>query len=79
MGFSYDTAVSFFDCFMKEYFHGQTDDTIREATDKAALLCYARLIRKYRKRVDLPQKEERIQRLLAKERELVLRVNSLEL
>ncbi len=79
MGFSYDTALSFFDCFMKEYFKGLTEEAIREATDKAALLCYVRLIRKYRKRTDLSHKEERLQRLLAKERELILRVSSLEL
>lgn len=79
MGFSYDTALSFFDCFMKEYFKGRSEDSIREATDKAALLCYVRMIRKCRKRTNLPNREERIQRLLAKERELIPRVSSLEL
>lgn len=56
MGFSYETAMEFFSQFMRAYL--KTDDAarIQEVTDKAALLTYARLVRRvYKKGNDLSQ------------------------
>ncbi len=50
MGFSYETAKEFFSQFMRAYL--KTDDAarIQEVTDKAALLTYARLVKRVYKK-----------------------------
>ena len=55
MGFSYQTARSFFDLFLKRYLNTGDEDRLREVTEKASLLCYTRLIRKLRKKGTLSE------------------------
>ncbi len=55
MGFSYKTAQSFFDAFLKCYLETEEEDRIRDVKKKASLLCYMRLIRKFRKSKQLSE------------------------
>ncbi len=48
MGFSYDTAKRFFRTFLINYLGTEDEDRLAEVTEKAALLCYARMVRKLR-------------------------------
>lgn len=50
MGFSYETSLAYFRYFMETYLDTKDEDRIREVTDKAALLCYLRLLRKVLKK-----------------------------
>ncbi len=52
MGFSYDTAGTFFDCFMRNYLETEDEDRIREVTEKASLIAYSRNIRRLLKKDD---------------------------
>ena len=49
MGFSYDTAKRFFNCFLKHYLKTDDEERLREVTEKASLIGYSRLIKKFRK------------------------------
>ena len=49
MGFSYQTAIEFFDSFLKYYMNTEDKQKLEEAKEKASLLCYSRMIRKLRK------------------------------
>ena len=80
MGFSYETGLRFFDSFMKEYFKGENEIIIKEAIDKAALMCYARMIRKIRKKNDLTEQDEiRTQEYVSKISKLLERVSTLRI
>lgn len=46
MGFSYDTSKAFYKFFMENYLNTKDEDVIANITDKAALLAYARMVRK---------------------------------
>lgn len=48
MGFSYLTAREFFECFLRNYLGTEDEAKLREVTDKAALIGFARKIRKIR-------------------------------
>lgn len=50
MGFSYETSKDYFHEFLKNYLETDDEDRIKEVTDKAALLCYIRLMRRVYKR-----------------------------
>ena len=66
MGFSYDTSKQFFECFMKHYLKTEDEDRIREVSEKASLLGYSRLIRKYRKNGSVPDKyRDRIKEIIS--------------
>ena len=55
MGFSYETSLKFFDEFMTHYFEGANVD-VQSVIDKAALLCYVRLVRRvYKKGTNLSE------------------------
>ena len=49
MGFSVDTGRKFFDHFMRRYLKTEDEGRIKEVAEKASIIGYSRLIRKYRK------------------------------
>ncbi len=57
MGFSYDTAQSFYWSFIKQYLGTEDESLIKAATEKAALLAYVRVIGQIKKNKNLSQKE----------------------
>ena len=57
MGFSYQTAQQFFSSFLKYYLGTEDENKISEVTEKAALLCYIRKIRKLHKKSSLTEDE----------------------
>ena len=78
MGFSYETALQFFDIFLRTYL--QTDDEARlqEVTEKASLLCYVRMIRKLRKKgTPSPADRQRIDHCLERIRTLTAKLDTL--
>ena len=79
MGFSYETAVQFFEYFLKHYLNTDDEDRLREVKDKAMLLCCTRMIRKVR-RSGSTSTEARviIDRCLARIDELTGRLDTLE-
>lgn len=50
MGFPYQTAVQFFDMFLKNYLRTDDEARLSEVKEKASLIGYARLIRKLRRK-----------------------------
>ena len=80
MGFSYETSQRFYRYFMSFYLDTEDEARIREVTDKAALLCYVRLISRIRKKGDLTEEDRaKISILVEKIRDLLQRVESLEI
>ena len=80
MGFSYDISRQFFGFFIRRYLETEDDDRVAEVTDKAALICYCRIVRQIRKAGKLSgREEERKDKLIGRIRELIGRVDSLEL
>ena len=80
MGFSYETALEFYDCFMKSYLGDEYDARIDEITDKAALLCHVRIIRQLKRKQPLTDEETAlIHSLTERIADLVDRVNSLNI
>lgn len=78
MGFSYKTARAFFDAFIKAYLKTEDKARIEEVTDKAALMCYARMIRQIRKKKVLSDKDTNYKTvLIGKVRDLLDRVDTL--
>lgn len=75
MGFSYDVSKVFFEQFMKEYLG---TDEIQDVVNKAALLCYVRLVRRcYKKGINLSEKDAKARDYyMAKIRELLNVVDS---
>ncbi|MBR0145662.1 MAG: HD domain-containing protein [Eubacterium sp.] len=59
MGFPYATALQFFDTFLKTYLETEDEDKIMDVKKKASLICYMRLIRKFRKAKHLSEEEQR--------------------
>ena len=60
MGFSYDTALRFFDAFLKRYLDTTDETRLREVTEKASLLCYMRMIRKIHKKTKLSEEDRKL-------------------
>lgn len=78
MGFSYPTALRFFDSFLKSYLGTEDEDRLREVKDKASLLCYTRMIRKIRKKGALSgEDQEAIARCKRKIADLTARLTTL--
>lgn len=77
MGF-YKTACRFFELFLKRYLETEDGDRLREVTEKASLICYARMIRKLRKRGE-PSEAERpiIDRCVKRIGELTAKLDTL--
>ena len=59
MGFSYSTALRFFDTFLKTYLETEDEERIQDVKKKASVICYMRLIRKFRKKKNLSEEEHR--------------------
>ena len=58
MGFSYSTALRFLDKFLKTYLKTEDEERIQDVKKKASVICYMRLIRKFRKKKFLSQEEQ---------------------
>ena len=72
MGFRYETAREFFRLFMKYYYGDEDPEKVREITEKAAVLGYARLIRKaYKKGAPAEGERKVVERCLERIRELL--------
>lgn len=78
MGFSYSTALRFFDVFLKTYLETEDEERILDVKKEASLIGYMRLVRKYRKKKNLSEEEHRlVERHLKKISELVDELNTL--
>ena len=60
MGFSYETARKFFDCFLKHYLETEEEDRLRDVRDKASMLCWMRTIHRIRKKRALTEEDNRL-------------------
>ena len=57
MGFSYQTAGRFFHSFLQYYLDTEEEQRLAEVTEKAALICYIRIINKIYKKESLSEKD----------------------
>ena len=79
MGFSYDTAVKFFDCFLRLYLDTDDEKYLKDVMEKASLIGYSRIIRKYHKKGTVSEKEkEKIKGYLEKILDLTDRLDTLD-
>ena len=60
MGFSYQTAIKFFDRFLRQYLKTEDEDRLREVKEKASLLCYIRMINKIHKKKELSESDREV-------------------
>ena len=78
MGFSYDTALSFFDSFLRCYMGTDDANILNDVKEKASLICYIRMINKiYKKNKRTDSDREMIARYLSKIVGLTGRLDSL--
>ena len=78
MGFSYETAVQFFHAFLKRYLGTEDADKLREITEKASFLCYARMVRKLRKSGQISEPDrKKIHQYLEKTAQLAVKLDTL--
>lgn len=78
MGFPYQTAVQFFDMFLKNYLRTDDETRLSEVKEKASLIGYARLIRKLRRKGTLSETDRKIiDRCIAKLERLSGRLDTL--
>lgn len=78
MGFSYETAKRFFQIFLQYYLKTEDAQMLADVTEKAALLCYIRKIRKLRKSETIsPKEQQQIQNYTEKVRALTEKLTSL--
>ena len=78
MGFSYNTARQFYDCFLKHYLGTEKQERLQEVTEKASLLGYSRLIRRLREKEKISEKDQELTECCVKKiAELTERIDSL--
>lgn len=78
MGFSYETSIKFFRYFMKYYLETDDEERINEVTEKAAVICYTRMIRKlYKKGKPSEDEQKKIKHYTEKLKELTDRISTL--
>ncbi len=78
MGFSYETAKQFFNCFLRHYLKTEDEERIKEVAQKASLIGYSRLINKFRKKGYVADADkEKVKRCIAKISEIANRSDSL--
>ena len=78
MGFSYETAKKFFDCFLKYYLDTADENRLREVKEKAAFLCYIRMINKVHKKTNVDELDRKlIRRYIEKISELSEKLDTL--
>lgn len=58
MGFSYATSKRFFNSFLKYYLNTKDEERLLEVTEKASLIGYSRLIKKFRKKGTVSDKDK---------------------
>lgn len=79
MGFSYQTAVKFFDSLLKDYFGTDDGEKLGCVKEKASLLCAVRMVNKIHKKRELSEKDrELIDRYMKQAKELADRLETLE-
>ncbi len=79
MGFSYQTSLRYFDCFMRYYLNTEDENRLREVKEKAAVLAYMRMVHRIRKKRTLSAEDrETINRYMEKTNELSARLDSLD-
>ncbi len=79
MGFSYQTARSFFDAFLHFYLDTDDEKILLDVTEKASFLCYIRMVNKIHKKKELSEKDRELTGYyLDKTRELADRLNTLD-
>ena len=79
MGFSYATSKRYFELFLSYYMNTDDEIILNEITEKAALLCYIRLINKYHKKGKPTEAEqEKIKQYMKKISSLLEKYDSLE-
>ncbi|WP_295151604.1 HD domain-containing protein [uncultured Ruminococcus sp.] len=78
MGFSYDTAQRFFRTFLVNYLGTEDEDRLAEVTEKASLICYARMVRKLRTKGSITDENRKtMQRYMEKISALADRLDTL--
>jgi hypothetical protein len=78
MGFSYAVAKRFFKSFLKSYLKTEDEERLKEVTEKASLIGYSRLIKKFRKKGKVSDKDkEKISICVDRISELVNRLDTL--
>ncbi len=78
MGFSYETAGQFFRSFLKHYLGTENEYRLKDATEKASLLGYSRMIRMmYKKRSLSDRDRQKIERYTWRIRQLADKYDSL--
>ncbi|MBQ7482099.1 MAG: HD domain-containing protein [Lachnospiraceae bacterium] len=78
MGFSYAVAKRFFKSFLKSYLKTEDEERLKEVTEKASLIGYSRLIKKFRKKGKVADKDKaKINFCVEKISELVNRLDTL--
>ncbi|MBQ9004217.1 MAG: HD domain-containing protein [Eggerthellaceae bacterium] len=79
MGFPYETANQFFDCFLRHYLETDDEARIGDVKDKAMILCCTRMIRKVRKGgVTSSEARTVIERCLERIDDLTAKLDTLE-
>ncbi len=78
MGFSYETAQRFFCSFLTNYLGTDDESKLREVTEKAALICYVRMVCKLRTKGQITSKTgQKMQRYIEKTAALAEKLDSL--
>lgn len=80
MGFSYEISKDYYHEFLKDYLETDDEARIQEVYDKAALLCYTRLLRRvYKQGLELsPERQEAHDYYLSRFKELIQKIDTLE-
>jgi hypothetical protein len=80
MGFSAKTAKEFFHSFLRHYLDTEDEELIKEVTEKASLIGYSRLIRKYHNKKSISDEDkDKIKLYTARISEIVSRYDTLVL
>ena len=79
MGFSYATSKRYFELFLSQYMNTDDEIILNEITEKAAILCYIRLINKYHKKgKPTAFEQKRISKFIEKITSLLEKYDTLE-
>ena len=79
MGFSYETAKQFFEVFLRKYLGTDDEKRLNDVKQKAAFLCYVRMVNKIHKKTEISAEERAIiDRNLARIAELADKLDTLD-
>ncbi len=80
MGFPYETAKAFYDCFLRHYFRTDDEDRLRKRKERISVISYLRIASRLRKKEVLSEEEgQALHAALGKLESLVKTVGSLDL